>query len=57
MYRYNIEEYEFVEKDDYLLKKSYQIGNVSFLQPSFKKNVIYSCVCNFAGITVSEHGP
>ncbi|XP_022173194.1 bifunctional lycopene cyclase/phytoene synthase-like [Myzus persicae] len=27
MYRYNIDKYEFVEKDDYLIKKSYQIGN------------------------------
>ncbi|XP_026807314.1 bifunctional lycopene cyclase/phytoene synthase-like [Rhopalosiphum maidis] len=27
MYRYNIDKYEFVEKDDYLIRKSYQIGN------------------------------
>jgi len=30
MCKYNIDKYEFVEKDDYLLKKSYQIENVSF---------------------------
>jgi len=30
MYRYNIDKYKFLEKDDFLIKKSYQIGNVSF---------------------------
>lgn len=29
MYRYNLDKYEFLEKDDFLIKKSYQIGNVS----------------------------
>lgn len=36
MYRYNINRYEFVEKDDYLIKKSYQIGNVSFFDQVLK---------------------
>lgn len=29
MYRYNIDKYKFLEKDDFLIKKTYQIGNVS----------------------------
>lgn len=35
MYRYNIDRYEFVEKDDFLIKKSYQIGNVSLVFHKF----------------------
>ncbi|XP_022173204.1 bifunctional lycopene cyclase/phytoene synthase-like [Myzus persicae] len=27
VYRYNIDKYDFVEKDDYVIKKSYQLGN------------------------------
>ncbi|XP_022173188.1 bifunctional lycopene cyclase/phytoene synthase-like [Myzus persicae] len=27
LYRFNIEKYDFVEKDDYVIKKAYQLGN------------------------------
>jgi len=34
LYRYNLDKYDLVEKDDYVIKKSYQLGNVSnFLLP------------------------
>lgn len=39
LYRYNLDKYDFVEKDDYLIEKSYQIGNVSF-SPKFLKIII-----------------
>jgi len=29
LYRYNIDKHDFVEKDDYVIKKAYQLGNVS----------------------------
>jgi len=29
LYRFNIDKYELVEKDDYVIKKAYQLGNVS----------------------------
>lgn len=47
MYRYNIDKYDFIEKDDYLIKKSYQIGNVSFHRSNFLKTIICTCVYNF----------
>jgi len=56
MYRYNIEKYEFVEKDDYLLKKSYQIGNVSSFYQIFKNCDLYLCFKFFTGIAISEYG-
>jgi len=47
MYRYNINKYEFIEKDDYLIKKSYQIGNVSFYNKVYKKFYLYMRLQHF----------
>jgi len=32
MYRFSIDKYDFVEKDDYVIKKAYHLGNVSKLE-------------------------